>query len=442
LAPGITVRSRRLPSISKKKYKSKRENFQDPPGYPAGVYNVSVSEVDAPYLGGMQTTVSEGHPVSRLRKGGLQDIGGNFETTKEYVVTKGARTNIRDSYITQIGPGVAVRDSTEDALLLPRFGLTGTNPVTGRQYPIFPLTAKSSNARLNELGATAIARCKPTNPPVDAGQALGELFREGLPHLPGSESWKARTDVARSAGKDYLNAQFGWRPLVNDISDFVNTVKKFDSVISQYERDAGKVVRRNYRFPTETTSDTWKENTEFSAKALCYGGNGIRPDGLAAGPVEVTEETVIDRWFSGAFTYYLPSGYDSRNQLSKLALIADRFGLDPSPDLVWELTPWSWAVDWFSNAGDVISNVSDFANGGLVMRYGYIMEHSIRKRTYTQPRSGFAPQGNPLAAGPVSLVTETKVRRQADPFGFGVSWEGLSTFQASILAALGISRRS
>jgi len=389
----------------------------------------------------MQTTVSEGHPVSQLGKSGLQDIGGNFETTKEYVVTQGARTKIRDSYITSFSPSIGLRDSTEDALLLPRIPLTGQNPVTGRQYPIFPLSAKSSIASLNEKGATAISRCKPTNPPVDAGQALGELFREGLPHLPGHESWKARTEYARSAGKDYLNAQFGWRPLVNDISDFVNTVKNFDTVISQYERDAGKVVRRNYRFPTETSSDSWKENTEFSAKAFCYGGNGVRPDSLAAGEVQVTEETVIDRWFSGAFTYYLPSGYDSRKQLSKLALIADRFGLDPSPDLVWELTPWSWAVDWFSNAGDVISNVSDFATGGLVMRYGYIMEHSIRKRTYTQPRSGFAPQGISVAAGPVSLVTETKSRRQADPFGFGVSWEGLSTFQASILAALGISRR-
>jgi hypothetical protein len=34
----------------------------------------------------------------------------------------------------------------------------------------------------------------------------------------------------------------------------------------------------------------------------------------------------------------------------------------------------------------------------------------------------------------------TKRRTEANPFGFGVSWKGLSPFQLSIAAALGISR--
>jgi hypothetical protein len=127
--------------------------------------------------------------------------------------------------------------------------------------------------------------------------------------------------------------------------------------------------------------------------------------------------------------------------VGRIALLADRIGLSPTPDTIWNLAPWSWAIDWFSNTGDVISNVTDFATQGLVMHYGYVMEHSIVERTYYQPISGYLIDRKPVAAGPLSLVTETKVRRQANPFGFGVSWEGLSTFQASILAALGISRR-
>jgi hypothetical protein len=356
------------------------------------------------------------------------------------VDARGVRIEHRNEIDTSISPSVGIYTVCNKGLLIPRIPLQGNDPTTGLQYPSFPLSAKSSDAKLNELGATAISRCKPTNPPVDAGQALGELFREGLPHLPGHESWKARTEYARSAGSDYLNAQFGWRPLVSDISDFAKTIKKFDTVLSQYERDAGKVVRRQYRFPTEKTTNTRFENTENPGRALAYPSAGFEVLLGSQGSVIVVEETTIDRWFSGAFTYYLPSGYGTRNVLSKYALYADRLGLDPSPELVWELTPWSWAVDWFSNAGDVISNVSDFATGGLVMRYGYIMEHSIVKHTYYQPNSGFIKNGKPLAAGPLSLVTETKLRRQANPFGFGVTWEGLSTFQASILAALGISR--
>jgi hypothetical protein len=276
---------------------------------------------------------------------------------------------------------------------------------------------------------------------VDAAQALGELYREGLPHLIGSQSWKARNGIARDASSDYLNVQFGWRPLINEITDFANVVTKFDTVLAQYERDSGKVVRRRYEFPIETSSSNWIENDNPILAALAWPGNLFQPSTGGASSVSVVEETSIRRWFSGAFTYYLPSEYDSRSKIGRIALLADRLGLTPTPDTVWELTPWSWAVDWFSNTGDVISNVSDFGTGGLVMHYGYLMEHSIRARTYYQERSGYRINGKPVPAGPLTLVTETKVRRQANPFGFGVTWEGLSTFQASILAALGISRR-
>jgi hypothetical protein len=119
---------------------------------------------------------------------------------------------------------------------------------------------------------------------------------------------------------------------------------------------------------------------------------------------------------------------------------ADRlFGLNLTPDLVWNLTPWSWAIDWFTNFGDVVSNVSDMVTDGLVMRYGYIMEHTVAKNTYTL--EGFSPLRGSLPVPPMSFVTETKVRRAANPFGFGFTWDGLSPRQLAIAAALGLSKR-
>jgi hypothetical protein len=149
---------------------------------------------------------------------------------------------------------------------------------------------------------------------------------------------------------------------------------------------------------------------------------------------------VQERWFSGAFTYYLPTGYDSRVALAKLARQAQYLlGANLSPDVLWELTPWSWAVDWFANAGDVIHNISRFASGGLVMPYGYMMEHTIITDTYRfVGNTGFSSPFDKLP--PTVLVTETKKRVKANPFGFGVSWNSLSGFQYSILAALGLSK--
>lgn len=436
----MTSRTRILPSIAKRKYSGNNIWYQKPPGYPSGnVIAQQPNSQDAPYLGGIQTTVSEGHPISLLKKAGSGDIGGPFTSTKSYCVPDGT-WQVKDEQFGSPSPSIESRFFYEDGILIPRIQLQPADAY-GRVFPYFPDPVSTSDDDLNEAGTTAIARCNPTNPPADAATALGELFREGLPHMIGSQSWKARNTVASNAGSDYLNVVFGWKPLISDVQNFADTIKNFDTVAKQYERDAGRVVRRRYEFPVEHSTNTWEENTNPKSPAIAVPAQFFDQFGTPSS-VFVSETTEIRRWFSGAFTYHLPSGYDSRNKLSRLALLADRLGLKPTPDTLWELTPWSWAADWFSNAGDVIANISSFASSGLVMRYGYVMEHSIRTRTYYQPYSGYRVHGAKVAAGPFSLVTETKKRRQANPYGFGVSWEGLSTFQASILAALGISRRS
>jgi hypothetical protein len=153
-------------------------------------------------------------------------------------------------------------------------------------------------------------------------------------------------------------------------------------------------------------------------------------------------ETTRDRWFSGAFTYYLPTGYDSRAELARIASLADKLlGTSITPETIWNVLPWSWAVDWFTNAGDVLANINRFKNNGLVMPYGYMMERTITKHIYTLNKSGLIGAKN-VGKGPLTLVTITKKRIPANPYGFGITWNSLSGFQASILAALGISRRS
>lgn len=86
-----------------------------------------------------------------------------------------------------------------------------------------------------------------------------------------------------------------------------------------------------------------------------------------------------------------------------------------------------------------MSNVSDAITDGLVVKYGYMMEHTIVCDTYSV--SGLH-SGNGVALPPIEtrLFTETKKRVEATPYGFGLNWDGFSTYQKSILAALGISK--
>jgi len=114
-------------------------------------------------------------------------------------------------------------------------------------------------------------------------------------------------------------------------------------------------------------------------------------------------------------------------------------GLEITPEVLWELVPWSWAIDWFANVGDLVKNVHNLSSDGLVMRYGYIMEHSMVRDTYIHVGpTGF--KDPKVVCEPYTFVTETKLRRRATPFGFGLDLSSLTGQQKSILAALGMSR--
>lgn len=371
---------------------------------------------------GTQKTVSEGHPFYSRKKGSLGDVGGNFFTSRSYALEPAS------------GQGQAV-DFFENGFRKV-FRHSGPILAVNPRNVLMPPSAHSSNETLDELGATAVARSKPTNSVANAATFLGELYKDKLPLVPGSQTWESRTLTARKAGEEFLNVEFGWQPLVSDISSLATAVTHAEKILSQYERDAGKVVRRRYNFPERRTIEKvpFSDDTQtaFYAPAAEPLVGGPRSAG------EWTRETVHRQWFSGAFTYALPSGYDSRNKLSRYALYADKvLGLSLTPETLWNLAPWSWAADWFSNTGDVISNITSWAADGLVMQYGYMMEHSIVTDTYTRAKTGLKTGGG---AQPVTLVTETKVRRKANPFGFGLTWEGLSPLQLAIAAAIGITR--
>lgn len=375
-------------------------------------------------LTGRQTTVSEGHHWPPPKGEAFSDRGGPFYTTKTYV--RGKPGHMDERVYNRWGDYYRYNGSL---FIHPREMHSGDEPY-------FPPDTSSSDDALRALGTTAIAQCKPTNSNSDVATAIGELFKDGLPTLTSANSWQGRIEAARRAGGDYLSTQFAFVPLVDEITKFGESIRESDRIISQYERDAGKMVRRRYNFSPEHESTT----LTFPNFQAHFAGQLGWFAGASAEKLELVVETTKSRSFSGAFTYAMPYGLESRNGISKLASDADTlFGALPTPELLWNLAPWSWAVDWFSNTGDVISNLSDFATNGLVLRYGYISEHTVSSYTYKATGSGFKPEF-PQSVPELSLIRETKKRIPASPYGFGIGWDEFSTFQLSILSALGISR--
>jgi len=380
-------------------------------------------------LTGKQITVSEGHQWPP-RKGSTNDVGGPFYTTRSYV--KG--NPHRRVTLKRILSGITRRYD----------GPVWAYQPEGGSGILWPSSAESSDSVLKSMGTTAIARCAPTNSVADAATFLGETLKDGIPSVPLLRALESRTRVALRAGDEFLNTVFGWLPLVSDVTNLRDAVVHAETVLKQFERDSGRTVRRTYNFPLDksaTDDSVIATNTSLRRAAADsdFESSLVPPDGY--GTVVKRSETVRRQWFSGAFTYHLPSDFDSRKGMVDSAANADKlFGVSLTPEVLWELTPWSWAVDWVTNAGDVLHNLSQWQQFGLVLRYGYMMEHSIKKDTYTFfGKSGLF--GRPdLSAPPLVLITETKKRVPAGPFGFGLTWDGLSPLQISILSAVGITR--
>jgi hypothetical protein len=390
---------------------------------------------------GDQVTDSEEHPQwkAKRKQGDLEDIGGDFFSQKHYAEGKPSNVSV-DCLAFDLGQlRYRINHIRGPAWC-----------IDARNYS-FPPSLSSTDAQLDALGATAIARCKPTRSKANVGVALGELIREGIPKIVVS-GWHDRARNLQTGkhvqpehvvSDNYLAYQFGLKPLGQEIGTFAAEVIRADQLLAQYERDAGNVVRRRFTFsPKHEETQQGPAFTSASAVMGSPQAGSTNPEltSTQLGELQVTRVVTQKRWFSGAFTYYLPSWYDARSEMSRNALLAKEIlGVDLDLETLWNLAPWSWAVDWFSNAGDVISNINSMVEDGLIMRYGYMMEHTIVKDTYTRKyRNHF--RGGGILDSHVTLVTETKIRRRANPFGFGLTWSGLSTFQKSIIAALGISK--
>ena len=304
---------------------------------------------------------------------------------------------------------------------------------------------------LDPDGATAISLCAPVNPTAKLGTTLAETMREGIPSLPGIQSWKRRTEILKAAGSEYLNYQFGWAPLVSEVHNVVDTARHHRDILQNYRHNEGSDVHRRFDFPSETQD--WSE--EFSPGFFGTGDLARFTGYVIAGKERPAKRVVRvvktrKRWFEGCFTYGGPAKADNFGRHLGFGSDADAlYGLSLNPDILWELTPWSWAVDWFSNTGDVINNITNFALAGLVMRYGYMMEETIHEffteyygqelkcRLTSKPKT----YGNkPVGSARVGNKYISKCRAPANPFGFGVGWEGLSPTQLAITAALGITR--
>ena len=362
-------------------------------------------------------------------------MGGEFVTVKheaddgriQVVGAPAFRADVR-------GPFIPVNSTIQSFTI--DSNLYGPNPGSGLMIlPNYPLD-------LTPAGATAISRCAPTSPHADMATMIGELKSDGIPSLTSATLKGRDRGTFKGVASDNLKAQFELLPLVSDIKSVRGAIRDRSTILQQYARDSGRSVHRRYSFPK--TSQTVR--TVLSASAPWPPLSDVW---TSNGTVTRYVQTDVETWFSGSFVYHR-AGNDTQWSAiqQKYQDLNHLLGVGIGPGTVWNLLPWSWAVDWFSNVGDVMKNVQMMMNDGLIMEYGFIMRTETVTTSYARDghvmRSGYGCVSPPFLPKPwVATVTRTtKWRNQANPFGFGITYGGLNFRQMSILASLGITRSS
>lgn len=365
------------------------------------VHNGVTSYGSIPKTGGYVIIQDESHDISRLGRG---DCGGPLIIERSV----GAATTAIETNANMRGSQIHV------------------SPTTG----IVNAPSSPDRATMWGQGATAISRTLPTAPSFAGGDAIAQSIGfSAIPRMIGSSLWRERTLQFKHLGDEYLNVQFGWIPFVSDVLDCMRAVKTSHEFLRDLESGSGKKTRVGYQFPKSITTDSaLKGLTVYSVDgtlaSLCHQGTSNH----------YVHTSTSETWFKGCFTYHLPVAQKHMTSSEKYWNYANHvLGLNITPETLWDACPWTWAVDWAVNVGDVAKNIGAFAHDGLVLQYGYIMSHRENKTVW---QAG----GNPIVNGlTFTILNEWKTRWPASPYGFGLTYDGLSLSQKSILAAIGIS---
>lgn len=199
--------------------------------------------------------------------------------------------------------------------------------------------ADPTMGQLNEIGWNILAKCNPGQAHVNVPQQLGEL--KDLPDL--IRRWGI--SLLGKAAKGYLSWRWCLKPMISDVRkmlQFVETANKRFRELRRL-RDVG-YIRRRCDLGTETVCSSPYSVLLHSEAFTMYGRRTDLRTRKSWGSVnwKVSQDSQILNMEDAElmkFTRRTMLGLNSYGAL----------------EAAWELVPWSWFIDWFSNVGTLIS---------------------------------------------------------------------------------------
>ncbi len=288
-------------------------------------------------------------------------------------------------------------------------------------------------------------RMAPVVSEFSLGTFLGEL-REELPRvIPGFIN---KAQSMRSVGGDYLNLEFGWKPLLSDLRGLATALTAasaglFRPMSSSHRKRELPRKEAFTRFDLLArnnvpvfTGDYVQSIPDFPIPNKPIGSTFSSITSLGSALLTTT----TDRWFEGEFVFIPKAGFNPKSYLDRLETL---MSVDITPSVLWNLAPWSWLVDWSNDIGSAIASMEAASSSRILTSYYYGMEDVSVE--YVARLRGIQGASGVLYTGPSDFRSAMSKRRRkrvrGNPYGYtGTTNASLTGSQWSILGALGITK--
>jgi len=367
----------------------------------------------------------------------LTDTGHAFTSIK-YRTIKAARFVQRvksTGVINFSSPAFAFPSAVRPNELSSTPGFASALPPAGLTVP----GVLERNARL----APVFSEMRPSKEIAKIGETIVSLFRGEFPTIVKNlqkyadqmaDMRKAVRKTAKYAGGEYLNSVFGWAPLIRDFEAAIKVLIAVDSIIygSAYRRK--RVIEWDHQIMVDSN---------VTSSRTAYLSTPQTPTAMANIGIERRWTLDYNIHLSARLVPFARPGLGANKFIDEAEEKIHQLGLW-YPALGWDVLPYSWLIDWFTNLGASITNAQTYgtAPGMVNIDYAYATSRTTAYCEASSSMAGWVTVGTQerMLRGTAKTISIASNRFPVSPFGPGVDFSALKDWQVYILTALGIAK--
>lgn len=323
-------------------------------------------------------------------------------------------------------------------------GFAGRTSILDPNY--FGIAYQPTTLLMQNYGSKMHYSASPLKQAAGIGETIAEILSGNIPKITSNffkSISKLKYDLKRAPkelSQDYLNTQFGIGPILEDLYKIlVDGIMLHDALYGTSFRRA-----RGTSLWSDTTVKPYNRNQMPPSGGFHYSPAGVPTTSGTSygirhsnGTPTYTIHQAYDMRFTARFTLARASSIANGYNDKALALVR-QYGLW-TPKLLWDLAPWSWVLDWYLNIGQGCVTAFDFGkDGGLRSDYACVTTRTTVQVDF--PSTTNENSSGRLILSPFFHSTTTTHRIPVNPFGNFVTLNSMSSWQKSILIALGLAR--